>query len=103
MITLKDVVLAKYSDKEWAWSGDGDDYTGLTWHDFSDCPTEEELEELKEVVETEKNNTAYRGLRKNKYPSIGDQLDSLFHAGIFPEEMAAKIQAVKDAYPRGDS
>ena len=103
MITLKDVLLAKYVDKEWAWSGDSDDYTGLIWHDSSECPTEDALELLKEVVETEKNNTAYRGLRKTKYPSIGDQLDSLIHAGIFPEEMAAKIQAVKDAYPRGDS
>ena len=100
MITLKDVVLAKYSDRQWAWSGGSNDYMGLIWHDSSDCPTEEELEALKEVVETEKNNTAYRELRKNQYPSIGDQLDSLFHAGVFPEEMAAKLQAVKDAYPQ---
>jgi hypothetical protein len=103
VITLKDVMLSKYVDKEWAWSGDTDDYTGLTWHDSSDCPTKEELKALKEVVETEKTNTAYIKLRQKEYPSIGDQLDSLFHAGVFPEEMAAKIQAVKDAYPRGDS
>jgi hypothetical protein len=38
--------------------------------------------------------------RQSEYPPIGDQLDSLFHAGIFPEEMAAKLQAVKDAYPK---
>ena len=37
---------------------------------------------------------------KRNYPPIGDQLDALFHAGVFPEEMAAKIQAVKDAYPK---
>jgi hypothetical protein len=41
--------------------------------------------------------------RQSSYPSIGDQLDSLFHAGVFPEEMATKLQAVKDAYPLGDS
>ena len=38
--------------------------------------------------------------RKAAYPSIGDQLDALFHAGVFPEEMAAQIQAVKDANPK---
>jgi hypothetical protein len=43
----------------------------------------------------------YARNRKQEYPSIGDQLDALFHAGVFPEEMAAQIQAVKDKYPKG--
>ena len=34
------------------------------------------------------------------YPPIGDQLDALFHAGVFPEDMAAKIHAVKDKHPK---
>ena len=38
--------------------------------------------------------------RRNEYPSIGDQLDALFHAGVFPEDMAATIQAIKDKYPK---
>ena len=41
--------------------------------------------------------------RVSEYPSIGDQLDALFHAGVFPAEMAATIQAVKDKYPKGES
>lgn len=44
--------------------------------------------------------TEYQRQRAAEYPSIGDQLDALFHAGVFPAEMAAKIQAVKDAYPK---
>jgi hypothetical protein len=43
----------------------------------------------------------YSELRAKKYPSVGDQLDDLFKAGLFSEEMAAKIQAVKDKYPKG--
>lgn len=39
--------------------------------------------------------------RVSEYPSIGDQLDALFHAGVFPADMAATIQAVKDKYPKG--
>jgi len=42
----------------------------------------------------------YKHQRVREYPSIGDQLDALFHAGVFPEEMAAQIQAVKDKYPK---
>jgi hypothetical protein len=38
--------------------------------------------------------------RKLNYPPIGDQLDDLFKAGIFSESMAAKIQAIKDKYPK---
>jgi hypothetical protein len=44
---------------------------------------------------------AYARNRAKEYPAIGDQLDALFHAGVFPAEMAALIQAVKDKYPKG--
>lgn len=43
----------------------------------------------------------YRELRAAEYPAIGDQLDALFHAGVFPADMAALLQAVKDKYPKG--
>jgi hypothetical protein len=42
----------------------------------------------------------YGQQRVLEYPSIGDQLDALFHAGVFPESMAAQIQAIKDKYPK---
>ena len=44
---------------------------------------------------------AYKYSRTSEYPPIGDQLDALFKAGVFPAEMAAAIQAVKDKYPKG--
>ena len=43
---------------------------------------------------------AYKFSRASEYPAIGDQLDALFHAGVFPDDMAAQIQAVKDKYPK---
>jgi len=42
----------------------------------------------------------YQRDRKGQYPPIGDQLDALYHAGVFPDEMAAKLKAVKDANPK---
>ena len=42
----------------------------------------------------------YKDQRKEEYPEIGDQLDSLYHAGAFPADMAAKLKAVKDKYPK---
>ena len=38
--------------------------------------------------------------RRQAYPSFGDQLDALYKAGLFPPELAAQIQAVKDQYPK---
>ena len=31
---------------------------------------------------------------------MGDQLDDLYKKGAFSDEMAAKIKAVKDKYPK---
>ena len=42
----------------------------------------------------------YKDDREKVYPAIGDQLDALYHAGVFPKEMADKIKAVKDANPK---
>ena len=42
----------------------------------------------------------YAELRKAEYPSIGDQLDALYKAGVLPEYMAEQIKAVKDKYPK---
>ena len=44
--------------------------------------------------------TQYKRDRAGEYPAIGDQLDALFKAGVFPSDMAAIIQAVKDKYPK---
>ena len=44
--------------------------------------------------------TQHQRDRVHQYPPMGDQLDALFHAGAFPPEMAAQIQAIKDKYPK---
>jgi hypothetical protein len=42
----------------------------------------------------------YQRNRAREYPSVQEQLDALYHAGVFPPEMSARIQAVKAKYPR---
>lgn len=65
----------------------------------SDCVqiTEQEANQMRLAND---ENLTYRQLRAMEYPPIGDQLDALYHAGIFPAEMAAQIRAVKDKYPK---
>lgn len=52
------------------------------------------------VADAEVEANMYKDARVVEYPSIGDQLDALYHAGVFPEDMAAKIKEVKDKYPK---
>ena len=41
---------------------------------------------------------AYKGLRQAEYPSIPDQLDTLYHNGL--DAWKAQIKTVKDKYPK---
>jgi hypothetical protein len=43
----------------------------------------------------------YQKLRAKEYPTIGDQLDALWKGGDAAAEMLAKVQAVKNKYPKG--
>lgn len=56
--------------------------------------------EVDALANAEEAKTQYQRDRAAEYPSIGDQLDALFHAGVFPADMAATLQAVKDKYPK---
>ena len=44
---------------------------------------------------------AYIAKRAAEYPPIGDQLDALWKGGAEAEAMLAKVQAVKQKYPKG--
>lgn len=77
----------------------GDTYEGIEWISEPSATKEEVETELERLV-LEYQNTEYKRLRSMEYPPIGDQLDALYHAGIFPQEMADKLKAVKDKYPK---
>ena len=44
------------------------------------------------------NANAYKGFRQAEYPSIADQLDTLYHGGL--DAWKAQIKTVKDKYPK---
>jgi hypothetical protein len=51
------------------------------------------------LVEAEAAKYAYIGQRQQEYPSIKDQLDTLYHEGY--EGWKAKIETIKNKYPKG--
>lgn len=85
------VVVEDYDDSVSYSLVDGEIVTG-------ELPPADEAEMAR--LDAEFEAEIYKYDRANEYPSIGDQLDALFHAGVFPQEMADQIQATKDKYPK---
>ena len=81
------------------WVVRGDDFEWLDTEQTQ--PTEAEIQAEVSRLQAEYDAQAYARSRVQEYPPIGDQLDALFKAGVFPADMAAAIQAVKDKYPKG--
>lgn len=85
------------------WTIDGDTYDSISWNEIVDpIPTEQqvndEIERLKETFDYKRN-------RINRYPSIADQLDMLWHAmdnGVLPKvnDFYETIKQIKNEYPK---
>ena len=97
MITKIEALLSLRPGAEWTLRGDD-----LEWLDTNQTqPTEAEITAEVARLQAAYDAKAYARKRAVEYPAIGDQLDALFHAGVFPAEMADKIQAIKNKYPKG--
>lgn len=69
------------------------------WNDESTLPTDAEIKAEIVRLQAEYDASEYQRQRAAEYPSIADQLDTLFHGGY--DAWKATIQAVKDKYPKG--
>ncbi len=100
---IEDYLCQLHSGQWFGWSDPLNKvYANLIIHDQSKTkPTEQECNNGLAAMIASWGAKQYAVKRSKEYPTIGDQLDALFHAGVFPEDMAAKIQAVKDKYPKG--
>jgi len=82
------------------WSLNGETYEGLWWSDENDLPppTEEEINQEIERLQQEWENNQYQRDRAKEYPSIQDQLDTLYHQGY--DGWKAMVNEVKNKYPK---
>jgi len=73
----------------------------ITWHRPATAPvTAEQIYQEQQRLQQAYDWAEYQRNRAREYPTIQEQLDALYHAGVFPAEMAARIRAVKTKYPR---
>ena len=74
----------------------GDD---IEWLDTNQTqPTEAEITAEVARLQAEYDNNEYQRQRAQAYPSIADQLDTIYHEGI--DAWKATIAAVKQEYPK---
>jgi len=72
----------------------------VTWINYENPPiTDEQIAAEQQRLQMIDDWHEYRRNRAAEYPTIQEQLDALYHAGIFPPEMSARIRAVKEKYP----
>jgi hypothetical protein len=71
----------------------------LVWlSEDRDQPSEEDIAQKVAELDYIKEVESYRDVRREAYPSSGDQFDKIFHEGI--DAWKADIQAIKDAHPK---
>lgn len=82
------------------WACNGETYEGLIWHDENELPppTEEEVQAEIERLQAEYEYNQYQRDRASAYPSIQDQLDTLYHQGY--DGWKEEINKVKEKYPK---
>jgi hypothetical protein len=79
--------------------------SGLVWHDNTVCPSKEEIESEIASLEAQYASTEYQRLRQTEYPPIADLADALYWQAQGDETKMtaylAKVEAVKQKYPKG--
>jgi hypothetical protein len=87
-----------------SWSVNGETYEGINWLDEEQTkPTKQEVEDKIAELIADYESKQYQ--RDRIYPSIGDQLDMLWHAIDTnslnkTSDFYTTLKAVKDAHPK---
>lgn len=93
-IDIVKAILAINPDAEVIVKGDDIDKCEIEWVNGTSEISKADIKAKMTAIE-------HIGKRQAEYPPIGDQLDALYHGGVFPKEMADLIKSVKDKYPKG--
>ena len=105
---IEDVLISLHDGQWFGWSDSKNKvYANLIIHSADPKPTELELTDALAAKQAEFDAAAYARTRADAYPSIGDQLDMLWHAIDDNATLKTRyadfhtaIKAVKDANPK---
>ena len=98
---LEDYLITVRTGQWFGWSDSKNKiYANIIVHDGGSKPTESDctngLKALQDAWDLE--NDSYKSQRRAEYPSIEDQLDTIYHSGVAGWKTA--IKTIKDKYPK---
>ena len=78
-------------------------YESIVWTDlFYPKPTQEELQKYyNDSAVAYASDNFYKNVRRQAYPSVEEQLDTIFHHGV--DEWKRRIQNIKDSITKPDN
>jgi len=76
----------------------GETYEDIVWQDEREMPSKEAVQAEIDNLQADYDAKQYQ--RDRLYPSIGEQLDMIYHAGLGGDAFQAAISAVKDLHPK---
>lgn len=99
--TLEDYLVGLHEGQWFGWSDSKNKvYANLVIHSDDAKPSEADCNAGVAAMQKTYDDAAYQRSRVAEYPSIGDQLDMIYHNGDGGAEFQAAIKAVKDKYPK---
>ena len=98
---IEDYLVTVRENQWFGWSDSKNKiYSNLIVHDGGSKPTEKQctdgLKALQDAWDLEHNS--YKSKRRDEYPSLVDQLDTIYHSGV--AGWKTSIKAIKDKYPK---
>ena len=99
--TLEDYLVSLHEGQWFGWSDSKNKvYANLVIHSKDAKPSEADCNAGVAAMQASWDNAKYKRNRVAEYPSIGDQLDMIYHNGDGGAKFQAAIKAVKDKYPK---
>lgn len=98
---IEDYLITVRSGQWFGWSDlNNRIYANLVVHDGGSKPTEKQCTDGLAALQAEWDleNDSYKSQRKAEYPSIEDQLDTIYHSGV--AGWKTTIKTIKDKYPK---
>jgi hypothetical protein len=101
---ITQALLANYAGMEWELDGfpttkaEFDAGFKVVKANGKEIPTWEKLIEEMKVLQEDYKKIEYKNRRIDEYPSIHEQLDTMYHS---MDDWKASIKTIKDKYPKG--
>ena len=98
---IEDYLVTVRTGQWFGWSDSKNKiYANLIVHDGGTKPTEKQCTDGLAALQAawDLENDSYKSKRRAEYPSIEDQLDTIYHSGV--AGWKATIKAIKDKYPK---